>query len=236
MKKRRLVALALAAGIMLMGAGYAQWNDNITVKTTVETGELEVELQCSCADAYVYENATEIWRYYSGNEEYYDNIKVSTPIIKGDTVTFGFENLFPGSAAVAKLYIKNTGTMPAVLQGIKVDPKTIDSYDGKAELLEVVLVDYRFRVKDSEGNVVPGYKFSGENVPLKDLQRELDTQLKGIELLPDYVFTSDWDETDTMHDKFVFKIPHGSLKGDQGEKEIINVAIDFNFVQHNMFK
>jgi hypothetical protein len=43
MKKGRLMAFALAAGITLMGAGYAQWNDAVTINATVNTGIVDVD-------------------------------------------------------------------------------------------------------------------------------------------------------------------------------------------------
>ncbi len=43
MKKSKLIALALTGAIIFMGAGYAAWTDNVEIKSTVETGDIDVQ-------------------------------------------------------------------------------------------------------------------------------------------------------------------------------------------------
>ncbi len=44
MKKTRMIAIALAVAVALMGAGYAVWTQNVVVKGTVNTGQLLMEI------------------------------------------------------------------------------------------------------------------------------------------------------------------------------------------------
>ena len=45
------MALVLVVAVVLMGAGYAAWTDTFRVDSTIETGELSVELSCAKKDS-----------------------------------------------------------------------------------------------------------------------------------------------------------------------------------------
>jgi hypothetical protein len=49
MKKGKVIALALAAAITSMGAGYAAWQDSVTIQSQVNTGSLDVRF-CDSRD------------------------------------------------------------------------------------------------------------------------------------------------------------------------------------------
>lgn len=49
MKKNKIIALALAAAITSMGAGYAAWQDSVTIQSQVKTGSLDVRF-CNSGD------------------------------------------------------------------------------------------------------------------------------------------------------------------------------------------
>ncbi|HHZ16649.1 MAG TPA: signal peptide protein, partial [Clostridia bacterium] len=42
MKKARLLIAVLVCSVMMLGIGYAWWNDTLTVSGTVETGKFDV--------------------------------------------------------------------------------------------------------------------------------------------------------------------------------------------------
>ena len=43
MRKVKLLIAVLVCSVMMMGVGYAWWQDSITVATTVNTGDLNME-------------------------------------------------------------------------------------------------------------------------------------------------------------------------------------------------
>ena len=45
MKKTKSLALVLVVAIMMMGAGYAYWTEDLTINTTVDTGILDVTFE-----------------------------------------------------------------------------------------------------------------------------------------------------------------------------------------------
>jgi predicted ribosomally synthesized peptide with SipW-like signal peptide len=42
--KKKFLALTMASAVMLMGAGYAYWNDTLAIDNTVSTGEFNVKI------------------------------------------------------------------------------------------------------------------------------------------------------------------------------------------------
>ncbi len=102
MKKTRFLVLALAVAVMLMGAGYAWWNEKVEIKSEVTTGNLDVDIE---------------------------NIDVSSDT--GITVdkNFGnegsdtwaklkFNKLYPGAGGTAVVTFRNNSTM-----SVKLDKK-----------------------------------------------------------------------------------------------------------------
>jgi predicted ribosomally synthesized peptide with SipW-like signal peptide len=235
MKKTKFLALVLVVAVVLMGAGYAAWTDAFKVDNTIETGELAVDLTCGAqAGAWVFEVAKNSYRL---GLPIPDNIFVAPPQIDSESnkATFEFRRLFPGTKAYTQVKAKNNGSIPAVINGIKVDWETIDAgLDGVADLEKAMMVEYYFRIKNGQGIFVPGKEFTG-TCALADLEQELNEKLRGEVLLPDFEITSWYDETGTVTDAFGFVIPHDALNGDEGENEALNVTIDFDFTQHNTF-
>lgn len=105
MKKTRFLALTLVVAIMLMGAGYAFWMEEIVIGTTVNTGELDIAFSNESAfiagGDYVTGNKT--GHYVTGSAT-----KNSTDDNKLDIV---LNNMHPGSYAKFKFAMQNTGTI-----------------------------------------------------------------------------------------------------------------------------
>jgi len=112
MKRTKLIAAALVIAIMLMGAGYAYWQQDLIINTTVDTGELKLEflplLDYEFPDDHGgYDNAL--------CEDDYINVDVD---VESEKISFYIENIYPGSGGYLKFRIANTGTVPARVTGL----------------------------------------------------------------------------------------------------------------------
>lgn len=108
MKGTKLIAGALVAGMMLTGAGYAYWTDQVTVTNTVSTGELNVKfngatLTTTDADSY---------------------LVLPQPVVTNKSISTSATNLYPGSSFNFTATLENDGTIPAVLDAISVTAGT----------------------------------------------------------------------------------------------------------------
>ena len=95
MKKSRLLIAVLVCAVMMMGVGYAWWNEVLTVNGTVATGTFDVD--------FVNTSIEEI------GEENYLNISVNPG--QGDRIEFTVGNLYPGAKFNVTSGFKN-GSIP----------------------------------------------------------------------------------------------------------------------------
>lgn len=102
MKRTKFLALVLVVAIMMMGAGYAAWQETLTINHTVSTGNVDVDL--SNGTAVVFENDT--INTPDGLEH--------TPTVVGSEqeATVTLTNLYPGAKVVVTIPVKNNSTMP----------------------------------------------------------------------------------------------------------------------------
>lgn len=128
MKKTRIIALVLVAAVMLMGAGYAYWTQNLTITSTVDTGEMNVEFTCS-----------EAFDYNDQFPFFFDNyITVEEGIVdENHKIEYSISDIYPGAGGVLGFKIENTGTVPAKLTGIT-DTVILDNGNLKDEFDYVV--------------------------------------------------------------------------------------------------
>lgn len=121
MRKSKLIALTLVIAIMLMGAGYAAWQETLTIDNTVSTGLLNIEFiegSVLCPDiqhpyAATFDNMILEPDYHS--YVYFDQDE------RNDKVTLSVDNLYPGATFMYELLAKNVGSIPATLDSVKVD-------------------------------------------------------------------------------------------------------------------
>ncbi|MBF8982471.1 hypothetical protein IZY60_02865 [Lutibacter sp. B2] len=245
MKKTKFLALALAAGIMMMGAGYAAWTDDFTAVNTVNTGTLEVSLAeaDNYADIYLAhgDNAfddTQVngdWERITDNNDYY-NITMKTDTTVDKQVTFNFTNVFPGVTATSYFKLQNSGTVPAAIQTVTVDVtdkdgKTIDANNpANKELYDAMKVFNRFYINRADGTKET---IEGSWVTLGELQNELTNKLANGKVVLEggaQIGTLGEDGTKSTW----FSIPKDSLNGDEGEGQNIKVEVRFDFVQSNL--
>jgi hypothetical protein len=247
MKRAKFLVLAVVVATSMMGAGYAAWTDGFKTTSTVKTGNLDVQITGANATAYVVVNTDN----YNGNDykslthQYTDystikadNLIATQPQIDNDTksITYNFENLYPGAETVGQLTVQNMGTMPAAIQKVNVTLEDTDKY-----LSDNIWVIYDFSIKNvkdiKDPNVAPRKKIHGECF-LKDFGNSLAKKLEGEYLLPDEVLTADPDNTTEQEQAGYtvrFKFEKGNFNGDNGEKLSATIKVDFNFVQHNLF-
>lgn len=97
MKKLGLTALAIVMALGMIGVGYAWWEQNLTINTTVDTGNL----------ALIFKGTVPV--------EFHDTTGwvdcTFTP--NGETATLTITNAFQNAVIPVKFIIKNTGTIPA---------------------------------------------------------------------------------------------------------------------------
>lgn len=130
MKKGKFLALALVVAIMMMGAGYAYWTEDLRVENTITTGELDFEFQ--------YEHIASQDEYMGDSEA-----SVKTTSLQGETLEVVLEEMYPGAEATVKFDVANTGTMAAMLKNFNFD--IVDKgYVGEVILKKVVVDDTTF--------------------------------------------------------------------------------------------
>ena len=108
MKKVRFLIAVLVCAVMMMGVGYAWWNDSFTLAGTAKTGNMNVELKN--------------WKLESKTPNLGGIADPATGSVcvsntnKKFTITLC--NLYPGAVFKLTGDIKNNGTIPAKYTGI----------------------------------------------------------------------------------------------------------------------
>ncbi|HZJ76874.1 MAG TPA: hypothetical protein VFC70_04110 [Oscillospiraceae bacterium] len=113
MKKTRFLALILAVVLMLMGAGYAFWTENLKIDATVKTGKLDFKF----SDAKILSKSKHIEA----------NISVKNmDDEKGNMLKLRFEDVYPGAEAEISFNMENKGTIPLKVEGFKFSGDNIE--------------------------------------------------------------------------------------------------------------
>jgi len=120
MKKTRFLVLALAVAVMLVGAGYAWWNQSLTIETNVSTGYIDVDLCNDDADMY-YRTET--------NSNYVPDTKYATADsdISNNKITIDFLKMYPGSKGIATFDITNNSTLKVKFENNKIPASFVGS-------------------------------------------------------------------------------------------------------------
>ncbi len=124
MKKTKLIALTMAVAIMLMGAGYAIWSDQVFLTTTVQTGDFNVEIEPKFLSLRTGDNElqNEEQAIKNDNWGFHDYDWTNGKIIKSDAneAVIQFTDLYPGGSVQVDLGMVNKGSIPAKLKSIDV--------------------------------------------------------------------------------------------------------------------
>ena len=229
--------MVLVVAIMAMGAGYAAWNEQITIKTTATTGELKVEFidNCFFPALGVFDNKPLTPNYLTGS------------IVHGPKVTTVTVNkMYPGSTAVFDLRADNLGTIPA-----KFDNADVAFAQGASQLLKDNLLVYGQIIHMRGNNIVDWYDISEWSwgsgfvpVTLGGLENRLNHILNGLQLkVGDYLVFDVTDEYKAHLEEVVgvndseqanciyLNLPMSV--GNDLEDEAASFDIVFNFKQFN---
>ncbi|MDX9871268.1 MAG: hypothetical protein RBT41_02470 [Clostridia bacterium] len=119
MKKIKILALAMVFAIMLMGVGYAAWNDIITINTTVHTADFDVQF-ASAATGVVNHEVPK----FNGDPNTRASQLYGLEAALGnnnDLVNVSVSNMYPGAIFWVKTQVKNLGEIEAKLDGFKIN-------------------------------------------------------------------------------------------------------------------
>lgn len=251
MKKTKMLALTLVVAIMLVGAGYAAWTDQILQETVIDTGEFNVKFSNSMY-------ATTTVDYLPGTPPGLKGLRDNFSVVGGGhnafiithdddykTMNFRFHNAYPGTRMGASMWARNYGTLPAVIDQVIVDYTIKDEVTNtvitNSKLETAMLVDYNYYIQphgtafDSSKRVA-----NGSGILLADLNSVLNTALRGKVMLPGEEFGGGLPQGNPAEDwapfNFTFRIPSGSLFNDEAENEILELSITYKYVQHNMYQ
>lgn len=112
MKRTKFLALALVVAIMMMGAGYAYWQEDLLITNTVKTGQLDFTFQDADitipTNSYIYESS--YCRVKDGDD---------------NTIEISLDNMYPGAEATVDFELLNSGSMKAKLKNFDI-PETFD--------------------------------------------------------------------------------------------------------------
>ena len=108
MKRSRLLIAVLVCAVMMMGVGYAWWNDVLTVNGTVKTGTFDVDFVNSSIEKIGAGNYLEI----SVNSEQDDD--------GVDYIDFTVGNLYPGAEFEVTSGFVNNGSIPVKIGEAKI--------------------------------------------------------------------------------------------------------------------
>jgi predicted ribosomally synthesized peptide with SipW-like signal peptide len=114
MKKSRIISLVLVVAVMLMGAGYAYWQQDLSITNTVDTGDLKVEFVPLLLDEILDDHGS-----YDNEFPFSENYMDVNMTVASDKLECEFFDVYPGAGGYMKFRIANTGTVPARVTGIE---------------------------------------------------------------------------------------------------------------------
>lgn len=170
MRKPKLIALTLVVAIMLVGAGYAAWQEELKISNTVSTGELNMEFIRNkfYPIGITFDNKILQRDYFGDNSLVQDEAN--------DMVTVTINDMYPGSTFNYDLRADNKGTIPATVESVTVDlSNTNDLFDSTMKVSGSVL-------HKREGRILSINKLYLINIPLSNLETYLNDGMKNWEL------------------------------------------------------
>ena len=117
MKKVKIIAFILVMSVMLTGAAYALWNQNITLATSAATGWMDVQVTCQ---PHIYPISYMPGLGILPIEDYMNPITGSVASDK-QSITATVGDLYPGAEYGLDFTIKNTGDVPFRLSDVNVN-------------------------------------------------------------------------------------------------------------------
>jgi len=137
MKKSRLLVFALALAVVIMGAGYAAWTDDLKINASVNTGQLDVH--------FVDEGTFDLDEYVTGTVNYQRDGSGNNDL---DIANVKLENLYPGAKAKVTLKMENNSTIPVKMN--KITDTRSANWDVNGVNFEQIGASLRFYNADGE--------------------------------------------------------------------------------------
>ena len=117
MKKVRLIVAVVAVALMVMGIGYAAWSQILPMNVHGTTSQIDV----------IYSDAQITYNKHLSTEAKIADDKKSLSVL--------VDNLYPNAKCIFTATITNNGSMPVVMDNIKLTPKGTFSDDNYANYL-----------------------------------------------------------------------------------------------------
>lgn len=134
MKRTKLLALSLVIAVILMGAGYAYWQEDLTISNTVKTGDLNVVFE---------ENENYGDDHDNDFPKDFDYVEVNIDRSQdGKSLTFNIDKLYPGAGGWMSFKVKNEGTVPAKIK--EIIPTISSDHEILADELEYMVEEIRY--------------------------------------------------------------------------------------------
>lgn len=121
MRKVRILALVLVVAVMLVGAAYALWNDDITLTTQAEMGKMDVDVICMSNHVYPISYMPGIPGWLEGPFEDYMNPLYGYISWDMQSVNVVVGDLYPGAMYGLDFKVKNTGDVPIKLSDVVIN-------------------------------------------------------------------------------------------------------------------
>lgn len=225
MKKHKILIVALAMAVMLVGSGYAYWTQTLTINNTVNTGNMDVGFVCQGDDD---------WDdgYISGNHSDLVTLDLTRTADK-QRLDFTVGNFYPGAGASLDFVVKNTGTVAAKITNVA------GTVTNNAALCDAF--NYKFNKVKVYNNGI----FSREEIINVDadtvaaLASGLTDALDDIILQPgetlvlesDGYYLNPWDGS-TENPGYEILMP-STITGNQFESQSAGFSLALNFTQVN---
>ncbi|MFZ5352001.1 MAG: SipW-dependent-type signal peptide-containing protein [Bacillota bacterium] len=243
MKKTRFLALALVVAVMLMGAGYAAWTDQLVINNTVETGELNVVFVEQEGSIYPPQGPYPIILAgdVTGNVNPMNCFtEVSIDQENQKLTTVKVENLYPGVMTYYHVKFQNIGTIPAKVDNIVINKlQTSEALDEEMVMfggythykLDGTTAGAPFlctfeNFEQTMNNLLAGIELKKGEFVTFDITDESKEQLN--EMLIPYGITLPEEE----HCIFMHLPAEGSTNASQGQTAEFQILL--NFKQFNM--
>lgn len=167
MKKTRLLIATLVCTVMLMGIGYAWWNDLLTINGTATTGKMNVYFENDTLNGVKYPKV-------SGSHY----VEPSIVEAEAQKIICSFENLYPGATGKVDFVVINDSDIPVKLDAFEI------KVTGDEELKSKVYAIANYCKIDELGNQVEDFGGTTSQVLLEELADELNNCLEETILNP----------------------------------------------------
>lgn len=161
MKKSRFLALVLVVAVMMMGAGYAYWTQNLTITNTIKTGVLDVVFT---------DPDLEIDTYMDDDSD--------IDLNGNHGLTLSLVDAYPGAEVTVYFTLDNEGTMEANVRGFEIADGAV-----KAELVLCKSITVDNTTTDFSEGTTLAEALEDLNINVED-ENEVDVEMV-IQIDPD---------------------------------------------------